>query len=265
MPAADVIALVKSLNASYGLERSVKITQGTLADDRYLLSVGRAAFGADAADRLLKLARPLFLPAAFARELPSALAGADVIHFGYEAAAGRDIYKIYCEYAARTRQAMAAPVRSPVLVHVAYKWTPQEPGSAAVTRYTWSPYRDRSGLEQKLHDLVPQAQAPRAARCAQALVARIASVADHGEALLMEVEEPGNPRRSCDLNVYDAELRIKDIGDLIETTATEFAIPQARLRAVFGPAGERILGHLSAGLTRSGAEFVTLYFGVEGH
>jgi tryptophan halogenase len=265
MPAADVIGLVRALKAPFGLERSVKISQNVLADERYLLSVGRAAFGRDAADRLLRMVRSLHAPAEFARDLPSALEGADVIHFGYEAAGGHDVYKIYCEYAARTRQAMASASPSPVLVHLAYKWVPGRPDSAAVTRYTWLPYDKRAGLEEKLRALVPPGEAPRAHRCALSLVARIAPLAEKSEALLMEVEEPGNPRRSCDLNVYDAALRMRQIADLIETTAAEFAIPAAQVETVFGRAGERTVGHLSAGRARDGGEFVTIYFGVEAH
>jgi hypothetical protein len=265
MAIVDLIALVETLRAPYGLERSVKITRGNLADDRYLVSVGSAALCRNAADRLVRMGRALQLPERFAREISAALEGADIVHFGYEAAAGRDIYKIYCEYASRTRQAMASPARLPVLVHLAFKWTPHLPDSEAVTRYTWRPYHDSRALEQKLHDVVPPGEAPRAHRFALSLVSRIASLAESGGALLMEVEEPGNPRRSCDLNVYDAGLRMKDIGDLIETAAADFAIPSSQAQAVFGPAAERMLGHLSAGLARNGAEFVTIYFGVEAH
>jgi len=265
MPAADVIALVEALKAPYGLEHSVKITQGTLADDRCLISVGRAALGEDAAGELLRMARALDLPRRFADELPAALDGADVVHFGYEAAGGRDIYKIYCEYASSVRRAMASPHRAPTLVHLAYKWTPGKPDSGAVTRYTWLPYGSRIELERRLQDLVPAGEAPRANRCAFALVARIAALAESGEALLLEVEEPGNPRRSCDLNVYDAELRMRDVADVIDTAMTDFAVPRARAQALLDRAAERTLGHLSAGRGRDGEEFVTIYFGVEAH
>jgi hypothetical protein len=265
MPASDVIGLVETLNAPYGLERSVKITHGTLADDRCLISVGRSAFGEDAGGRVLRMARALDLPARFAQDLPAALDRADVVHFGYETSAGRDVYKVYCEYAASARQAMAAPARMPTLVHQAFKWMPGEPDSGAVTRYTWVPYGNRIELEQKLRDLVPADAAPRAHRCVFALVGRVSALAESGEALLMEVEEPGNQRRSCDLNVYDAELKMSDVADVIDAALTDFAIPQARRRAAFDPARGRMLGHLSAGRGRDGAEFVTIYFGVEEH
>jgi tryptophan 7-halogenase len=265
MPAADIIGLVEALKAPYGLERSVKITQGMLADDRCLISVGRSALGEDAGGRLLRMARALDLPARFAQELPAALDRADVVHFGYETVAGRDIYKVYCEYAASARQAMASAARTPTLVHQAYKWMPGEPDSGAVTRYTWVPYDSRIELEQKLGDLVPAEAAPRAHRCAFALVARVPALVESREMLLMEVDEPGNPRRSCDLNVYDAELQMSDVADVIDAALTDFAIPEVRRRATFNPARERMLGHLSAGRGRDGAEFVTIYFGVEAH
>lgn len=264
MTAADLIRLVEALDAPYGLERSVKITRGNLADDRCLISVGRADFGRNAADRIDAIARVLELPPRFAAEIPAALAGADIIHFGYEAGTGAHIYKIYFEYAAAVRAAMASSARAPVLVHLAYKWQ-RGKADAAAAHYTWSPYRTRNELEQKLRDLVPAQDAPRAHRCTLRLVSRVANLADRGELLLLEVEEPGNPRRSCDLNVYDAELRMSEVADLLDTAMTDFAIPPARARAVFDPAAARLLGHLSAGLGRDGEEFATIYFGVEGH
>ncbi len=40
----------------------------------------------------------------------------------------------------------------------------------------------------------------------------------------MEVEEPGNPRRSCDLNVYDAEMRLHQVVDLIQEAAAGLSV-----------------------------------------
>jgi hypothetical protein len=264
MPPADLIRLVEGLHAPYGLERSVKITPGVLADDRCLISVGRAALGAAPADRLIDIGRTLRIPAAFADALPAALESADIVHFGFEAA-DDEIYKIYLEYASQVREAMAAGTRTPVLVHLAYKWAAGRADSHNVTRYTWLPCRNRAEIEAQLQDLVPANEAAKARRCVSSLLSRIAGFADSGELLLMEVEEPGNPRRSCDLNVYDAGLRMGEIADLVQTTLQDFAVPQARAQAVFGRAADRALGHISAGLGRDGREFVTFYFGVESH
>ena len=264
MPSADLIRLVETLGAPYGLERSVKITRGALADDRCLISVGRSAFGEAPADRLVEMGRAFHMPSSFADALPVSLERADIVHFGYEAARQHDVYKIYLEYASEARNAMAAS-RTPVLVHLAYKWVAQKPDSSTVTRYTWVPCRTRAEIEVKLQELIPVNEAANARRCVFGLLARIARFADTGELLLMEVEEPDNPRRSCDLNVYDAGVRMHDISDLIDATLNDFAVPSAQGRAVFDRFGDRALGHLSAGVGRDGQEFVTLYFGVEAH
>jgi hypothetical protein len=264
MSSADLIRLVETLGAPYGLERSVKITPGALADDRCLISLGRSAFGEAPADRLVEMGRAFGMPPSFADALPVALERADIVHFGYEAARQHDVYKIYLEYASKARNAMAAS-RTPVLVHLAYKWVAQKPDSSTVTRYTWVPCRNRAEIELKLQELIPLNEAAHARRCVFGLLARIARFADTGELLLMEVEEPDNPRRSCDLNVYDAGVRMHDISDLIDATLNDFVVPSARARTVFDHVGDRALGHLSAGVGRDGQEFVTFYFGVEAH
>jgi hypothetical protein len=265
MSASALIRLVEELGAPYGLERSVKITPGGLSDDRCLISIGRAALGQAPAERLIQMGRALHMPQDFADALSAALERADIVHFGYEAASKRDIYKIYLEYAAEVRRAMAAHSDRPVLVHLAYKWVASQADSGAVTRYTWLPCGTRGELEAKLRDLVPVNEAPNALRCALGLVSRIASFAESGKFLLMEVDEPGNSRRSCDLNVYDAGLRMHEIADLLETALSDFAVPRAQSQSVFDRAGDRALGHLSAGVGRDGGEFVTFYFGVEEH
>lgn len=265
MPAAELIRLVETLRAPYGLERSVKIMPQVLADDRCLISVGRAAFGQNPARRLVEICQVIGIPKEFIDKLAGSFDRADVVHFGYEAAARNDIYKIYFEYAAEVRRAMAAPNATPVLVHLAYKWSPSRPDSRAVSHYTWVPCRSRVELEARVSELVPADEAPVARRCALGLISRVAKFADFGELLLMDVDEPGNPRRSCDINVYDAGLRMHQIADLFDGVVTGLAVPEARARAVFDAAKDLALGHLSAGVGRDGREFVTIYFGVEAH
>jgi len=265
MSAADLIKMVENLGAPYGLERSVKITPGLLADDRCLISVGRAALGSAPADRLIRMGHDLGMPQNFADPIAAALERADVVHFGYEAAGERSIYKIYLEYVTEVRRAMAAELGHPVLVHLAYKWVAAQADSGAITKYTWVPCRTRNELEARLRDLVSAIEAPNALGFALSLVSRLAAFPDTGRFLLMEVDEPGNPRRSCDLNVYDAELRMHDISDLLETALADFAVPISHARLVFDRVADRSLGHLSAGVGRDGQEFVTIYFGVESH
>jgi hypothetical protein len=81
----------------------------------------------------------------------------------------------------------------------------------------------------------------------------------------MEVAEPDNPRRSYDINVYPAELHLRDIADLVTAVAMEFAIPGPAVQALLERTGALGVGHLAGGSGRNGAEFVTIYYGVEAH
>lgn len=264
MPAEVLIDLVARLGAPYGLERSVKLAPATLIDDRCLLSIHRDALGSDPLARLSEMQAALDMPDSVAEQLSAALDGADIVHFGHEGGAGFEVCKLYFEYAAQARRAMAAASRQRVLVHLAYKWARGRAGGVAITRYSWVPCPGRADIEAHLRALLPAA-APRALGCALGLVSRVAPFAERGRLLMMEVEEEGNPRRSCDLNVYDAGLPLGGISDLIAAAARDFAVPEGRARDAFGRARERRLGHLSAGIDRKGDEFVTLYYGVEAH
>jgi hypothetical protein len=82
MPAANLISMVESLGAPYGLERSVKIVPGRVTDDRCLISVGRGALGKAPLERLLQIGQELGMPTGFVDALPAALDRADIVHFG---------------------------------------------------------------------------------------------------------------------------------------------------------------------------------------
>jgi tryptophan halogenase len=265
MGASDLMNQVRALAAPFGLERSVKIVPGALLEDRFLVSLHRSALGAAAAQALMQMGRALAVPAEFAGAIAAALADADIVHFGYEGGAGPATYKIYLEYASRVRRAQAQNAPDPVLVHLAYKWMPEAPGQRTVTRYTWVPCRSEAAISARLELLAPKDEAPRALRCGLALMSRAAARTDPGNLLLMEVEEPDNPRRSYDINVYRAELHLRDIADLVGAVATDFAVPQPQVHALLERSGALALGHLSGGRGRDGGEFVTIYYGVEAH
>ena len=265
MSAADLMNLVRGLAAPFGLERSVKIVPGALLEDRFLVSLHRSAFGAAAADRLGQMGDALGAPPSFAGAIAAAQADADIIHFGYEGGPGPAIYKIYLEYASAVRRARAQNAPDPVLVHLAYKWTPGAAGQGTVTRYSWTPCGSEAAIAERIERLVPTGEAPRALRCGLDLVSRACRRTPAGNLFLMAVEEPGNPRQSYDINVYQADLHVRDIADLVGSLARDFAVPQPQVHALLERSGALALGHMAGGRGRDGAEFVTVYYGVEAH
>jgi tryptophan halogenase len=265
MSASDLMDLVRALGAPFGLERSVKMVAGALQADRFLISMHRSALGEPAGDKLLQMSTALGAPPDFRGAITVALADADIVHFGYEGGAERAIYKIYLEYASRVRRAQARDAPDPVLVHLAYKWMPGVPGQGAVTRYIWLPCGSEAALAERLRLLAPAPQTPLALRCGLELLGRACQRTGPRHLFLMEVAEPDNPRRSYDINVYPAELHLRDIADLVTAVAMEFAIPGPAVQALLERTGALGVGHLAGGSGRNGAEFVTIYYGVEAH
>lgn len=262
-PDHQLVRRIYALGAPYGLERSAKFEDHVFLEDRFLLSVHRTAFGANPLERIASIGAEFGAPEEIVRAFGSALTGADVVHFGYEGAFGSQVYKIYFEYAGRTRAAMEARDAEATLVHLAFKWDRLDPARRASTRYVWKPCRTRADVEAGVRRLTPPSEASRALRCAIALLDRAAPLAQSEGVVMIEVEEPGNPRRSWDLNVYDAQLRLRDVAAMIDLAAREFHAPLPRVDAILGGDGRPALGHLSGGVGRSGREFVTVYYGVE--
>lgn len=265
MPAAEILGLVEGLRARFGLERSFKISAGALIDDRYLVSLHRTAFGPEPAARLKAMAIELGMPARRVEAIDAALDGADIVHLGYEGGGADEIFKVYFEYAGRARRAMAAANPEPTLVHLAFKWSRRAGGEGALTRYTWTPCPSFAAIEARLDPLVPEIGAPNARACALALLERVRRDVGAGDIFVMEVEEPGNPRKSVDINVYNAELRLDAIAGLLAEAGRRFDLGAADIGKVIDGRGDRMLGHLSAGIGRGGEEFITIYFGVESH
>ena len=125
----DLVRRIYDLGAPYGLERSAKLEDGVVLDDRFLLSVHRQAFCLNSLESLASIGAALSMPAELGRAFGSALESADVIHFGFEGAAGSEIYKIYFEYSQRTRTAMAAHNQQPTLCTLPSNGTAFTPAS----------------------------------------------------------------------------------------------------------------------------------------
>src|SRR3954467_15381106 len=130
---------VAELGVPYGLERSCKLAAGKTFADRFLLSVHRDALKPDPLGRILDLLAPIGVPDMLAQQLEREFAGTDVVHFGYEAADGGDICKVYFEHVETVRQALrdTQNANRPTLVHRAWKWRLPATDGFSVTDYTW--------------------------------------------------------------------------------------------------------------------------------
>jgi hypothetical protein len=84
------------------------------------------------------------------------------------------------------------------------------------------------------------------------------------EFLYTEVTEENNPRRSFDINMYRANLQMRDLYPLLSRIFRHYRIPDDTFHQLYDRVKKRIFGHLSGGVDREGRDFLTIYHGVKG-
>jgi len=78
----------------------------------------------------------------------------------------------------------------------------------------------------------------------------------------LEVQEPGNGRRSFDLNLYNARMEVKDIQAQLYGMRDHFGVRPGQFQALYDQIKGKVLGHLAGGVHRDGKDFFNLYYGV---
>lgn len=255
--AADVIRhFADSLPGPYGYESSVKFTGDAVALHRFLVTFPTVALtlGAD----LVALLTQLQFPAADLPRLQHMLSAGDVIHLGFEAEAHGYLCKVYVEAAQRTRHLWAAadlPEGVAVNVHRALKWRPTD-AHCVETHYDWLPCRSAQNLIGHMQQLCDWLSEQALTELLAPVLARVPVI----DLQLLRVSEPGNKRQSFDLNCYDAELCVADLEPwLMAPVMLDKLNSLLQLREL--DLGRQSLGHVAAGIARSGQPFLTVYYG----
>ena len=259
---------MRELGAPYGHERSFKVSDRALLDDRYLLSLHKSAFGAEPWSGLMRICDALGFPGACLDAVAKHLPAANILHLGFERGADSCVYKLYLEFAARVRRDAASATAAgnePLLVHLAFKWDPARRDGGTIARYTCQPALSAGQMAARLSAIHGERDSGAPQSFARKLLDTATARMGEGQVFFMEVEEEGNPRRSFDINVYDAALDFAAIGPMMSDIWRHFRIPEERWRRILAAARAKPLGHLSGGIGRDGKEFLSLYFGVTAH
>ncbi|GAA4652683.1 hypothetical protein GCM10023116_49670 [Kistimonas scapharcae] len=264
-PESAVLAtFAEALEAPYGFERSVKFSERQMLDDRFLMTVHKASLGKNPEHTLLKLCQQLNVPMDIVESILALLPEADIVHLGFEAESETRLCKLYVEFASKVRATMEkGPVKAPLLVHKALKWDVANPQNYAITDYWLKPdmgvgcwlkelLAGGDQLDQELSSFVQQ------------VLLQAAERVPEEELMCLEVNEPGNPRKSFDLNLYDTEIVLGDIRHLIKQLTDAFQIEPVKVTRWLDDNAGQPLGHLSCGIARNGRPFKTVYFGIEG-
>ena len=260
--AALLLRLVGELGVPFQHERSFRMAEGALLANRFLLSVDRRGMSDDARARVLEICRRLGMPEPLQGAALARFDMASCIHFGFEGDAGRVVVKLYLERAVPRDEARRSRERGePALLHLAFKWEP-DTGAQVVTEYLWHPALTAAEIAARLERHVYGGAEESSRDIAQSVLELAAGRTAPEQLQYLEVQEPGNGRRSFDLNLYNARLVVKDVQAQLYRMRDRYGVRPGQFQALYDQIKGKVLGHLAGGVHRDGRDFFNLYYGV---
>ena len=259
---ALLLRLVSELGVPFQHERSFRMAEGALLANRFLLSVDRRGMSGDARARVLEICRRLGMPEPLQGAALARFDMASCIHFGFEGDAGRVVIKLYLERAVARDEARRARERGePALLHLAFKWEPDS-DAQVVTEYLWHPALTAAEISARLERHVYGGGEESSRAIAQSVLELAAGRIAAEQLQYLEVQEPGNGRRSFDLNLYNARLVVKDVQAQLYRMRDRYGVRPGQFQALYDQIKGKVLGHLAGGVHRDGRDFFNLYYGV---
>ncbi len=257
------------LGTSFGFEPSVRFSNGRLSLNRFLITVTCDAMGTDRCQWLDGFMRRTAMPMDWWAEIEQSIPTAAFIHFGFEEGQDDLLYKFYLEHTIQARTNGYAAGQS-VPLYTGYKWSVVRPDRQYVTDYRWYPDIPWTDVWNRLQELLnpghlanESASSPAWELIESLWPSLIAS--DDWTPRLTEVTEACSPRRSYDLNVYDATVQLQDLRSMILQLGRRFDIGEEHVESWLCTCPTRLLGHIAAGRQRNGSDFVTLYYGAQSY
>jgi tryptophan halogenase len=261
--AAQLLRLVGAWGVPHQYERSLRLTQGALQANRFLLTVNTSDLQGEAASRALAVCDQFEMPPRLRAAAADNFAMAKCLHFGFEGNPDSIVCKLYLEGDVTGPQAdQARLAKQPVLMHLAFKWDLLR-DAAVTTRYFWHPFLSAREVEDRLAHVYRDRPAA-SQEIARSLLRQAVERAPAERLQYLEVEEAETERRSFDLNVYNAKLQVKDIASLLQQMRELFAIRPGQFQALYDQIKGMSLGHLAGGVHRNGKDFFNLYYGAVG-
>ncbi len=183
------------------------------------------------------------------------------IHFGYEERENTCSYKIYGEYGSNRK---AIPLmKAPFLIGLGFKWDVFQPERQVTTKYLCVPGLTQASMQARMEDIFKtQVNVMLMEACSDILRQSLEKITMN-DVIYLEVSDGDGPRRSFDINVYDAGIRMKHIGKPVRMIFQHFSIPESVYDNIYNPRNEYLLGHISGGVDRDGKAFITIYGGLE--
>jgi hypothetical protein len=244
-------------------ERSFEFLEKELFENRFLLGFEKRMIQRQPDERLMEICQRLGMPADFLDRFRENLPEASIVGFGFGEDEGTCMVKAYLEFGARFFRAVKSNPHAPdpYVSHLGFKWDAEDNTRRAFAKYTCFPNCTFQAMLERLS----QDFYGREGRSPFDIVKNILKLASRKVSQqkfhFLDVKEENNPRSSFDINVYSANLQLKEVHPFLLGICRHYAISEERFHSLYERLKEHILGHIAGGIDREGKDFFTLYFG----
>jgi len=260
--AVQLLELLEQLGTGADFERSFKLLPKTLLANRFLLAVQKRAIPEEAETRVLDLCRGLGMPEAglglFREHLPEA----DVVGFGLEEEESTCMVKAYLEFRRRYIEAIRQKREKEYsyVSHLGVKWDASDPARNVLGQYACFPALTATDILERIAGRHYRSDKEGPLATVRDIVTLAVSRVGREKFLYLEATEEGIPRASFDINIYPANLQMREVLGFLSELFKHFAIPEAQSHALRETLQGGTLGHLAGGTDRQGRDFLTVYF-----
>ena len=254
---------IKKLKVPIWFERSCKITEKKININRFIYYFSKASLGQNASSRILDICNRLGMPDSLLDSFQKILPDLSFIHFGFEEKESTCGYKIYGEYGVDRKS--IPKMKEPFIGALGFKWDAFNPEKQVITKYTCLPALSLENIHERVTDVFQTQVNSLLVEASKDILNHALKNITLNEVIYLEVSDGNGPRRSFDINVYDAGLRMKHISQAIIKIFRRFSIPDSIYENIYNPNNDYSFGHISGGVDKDGKAFISLYGGLEKH
>jgi len=264
--AGKLFQIINSLNVQVGFERSFKVLRDTLLADRFLAGFERESIRQKPHESIVNVCRQIDMPEDFLETFQENLPDSNIVLFGFEGNEKNRIYKAYLEFGHRITEAVKENPDNPepFLIHMGFKWDVSDNSKKSKTKYTCFPFFTVQDMLKRLTNVIYSPIHKSPFEIVEGIINLATNRVGPYEFIYFEASETDNPRISFDINMYRANLRIKEIYPLLMDIMSFYSIPDEQFHNLYEAVSSLIFGHLTGGVDREGKDFLTVYFGEKG-
>jgi len=257
--------LIGDLKSEYKFERSVKIQQKKLLGNRFMLGLYKSKIGETPHEKLVDICRRMDMPENLFEAFSENLSDAEGVGFGFEETERTRVYKVYLDFMDKWKKEnrCGPDQRDPLLVILGFKWDIQDKKKGGLAKYVWHPNLPIDEIQKRISDVFGKDGHGKPSEIATRLLDIVSRRISSHSILYLDVADDKGRRRSFDMNLYGANLQLKEIYPLLQEALQHYSIPTRKFHPLYNSLRSLRFGHLSGGIGSGGADFLTIYFGIE--